>query len=102
MTDNLRNTVKYFDAPKKFEQTQVTLKVVDETGQTLDVTKSVKEWCTERKLIPHRVYMRRKKFTTWEESLSTENLFQKNKLRHNATTAAIFQRRTKSAGLPPQ
>ena len=92
-------TVKYFDAPKKFEEQTVTLKIATDTGEKVEVTKSVKDWCIERKLIPHRVYMRRKKFMSWEESLTQENLFDKNKVRHNATTAAIFQRRRKSVSV---
>lgn len=55
--------------PKSFAETSVTLSIEGES-----VTHTVSEWCDLRKIPISRVYSRRRKFNTWEESFSKPNL----------------------------
>lgn len=55
--------------PKSFAGTDVTLQVGGEK-----VTRSVEEWCVIRDIPISRIYQRRRKFNTWEDSFSKSNL----------------------------
>lgn len=36
-------------------------------------TKTVRQWCEERKLDPHKVYCQRQRYTEWEKALDPNN-----------------------------
>lgn len=60
------------------ERTQ-TETFLDQLVTIDEVTKTVREWCDERKIKYRTVYERRAKFYTWGEALNPVNLGKQNR-----------------------